>query len=427
MDDLYWGAFNINHTGQECCGFSVFDGERFRTATQEGLVRELRLPEELNGQYGVGSVNRIVDHQPKTLNSPRLDTDFSLVFDGYIMNRKELRGRLGGTFSTMYDAELASRLISEEGDIVSGLRNLANNVQGSYSVGIADTKGGVYVARHPFGTRFPLMIGEGDKGYAAATESRAFGKMGLVPSRDVEPGEILKIDDFGFHTEDVLVGGRKLCTFLWGYFGWIDSVIERVPVSAFREELITKLAERDEKEGLEVDVVCGVEDSGKAYGEGYAMRRRLPYLSSVIKYPYGIRSYERPEAAREIEAENKVSVVAARVEGKRVLLCDDSVRRGTVLRQGPIRLLREAGAEEIHVRAGTPRNTAYCRFDDRDEDSGLIANRLPTDKEIAEHWSVNSVRFTTVEDLVEILSNLGGFSEKELCLGCYNGDFGFLE
>lgn len=423
---LQHGIFNINHTGQEYCGIAVYDGKDFQVERDGILVRNLRIPEKMRGRYGVGNVNKYGHPQPRVFNSPRFG-HFALTFDGFIANRGELKRRVGGVFSTLYDVELAAHLICEGDDFPSGMRNMAEQVKGAYSVAIASEGGDVYAARCPLGIK-PLIIGEGDC-HGVVTESRALQKMGMMPVRDVVPGEILRINNNGVTTlYEGSPEGQKLCSFQWAYFAWVDSIVDGIPVSSAREQINAVLAKKDKEAGLEIDFVCGVEDSGKAHGEGYAMEFGAPYLSAVIKYPYAIRSYDRPEEElRHQEAANKVSAVSTRIKGKRIVVCDDSIRRGTVIEEGPIRLLKEAGAKEIHLRIGSPRNVAYCRFDDRKEDSELMANRFPTDEDIANHLGIESVMFPGVDEFVEAVTMGSDLRERDLCLGCYTGNFGFLE
>ncbi len=435
VPDLYGAIFNINHTGQEHCGMVCYDGENFSRQTEHGLVREMKVPESVCGYCGVGNVGKVNDHQPlifypnPSASSAGLPV-FALTFDGFIANGDELRA-CSDAFLSPYDAELVGRLISRSGNFSQGLEELARAVRGYYCLGIL-TKEEAYAARSPLGTR-PLMISQGKTGCAAISESRAFRKIHMKSSTDLNPGEIVRIDKFGVQHVNT-VGGypKKLCSFLLGYYSWVDSVIEGVPVGDVRERAMRPLVERDKHAGLVVDFATAIEDSGKAYGEGYALLSGVPFRSTLIKYPYWCRSYDRPECTRSDEATGKVSSIDYRLKNKVVVLCDDSVRRGTVTSGGPIHYARAAGVERIHMRIGTPRNTHYCRLDFRDAlDETLPANRYPTNEEMAKFLGVDSIDFPTVDEFVDAIlesakENGANLRREDLCLGCYNGDFSFL-
>jgi len=427
ISDLCGAIFNINHTGQEHCGIISYDGERFSRETERGLVRELKIPDNMNGYCGVGSVSNLSDHQPLVFYPY-----FALTSDVFMINRDELRGDMDA-FLSPFDPELAGRIISRGKDIPDGIEKLSKEMKGYYCLGIITENGESYIARCPLAVK-PLMLGKGKGGYAAITESRAFRKIGMRTVRDIKPGEILKIDEYGIHSVKTIKGkGRKICSFQWGYYAWVDSIIDGIPVSDVRERVIAKLAEKDKKAGLNLDIVSAIEDSGKAYGEGYGLHFGIPYLSTVIKYPYWVRSYERPKEKRSDEASGKVSSVDARIKDKVILICDDSIRRGTVTSEGPVKYTRDAGAKEIHMRIGTPRNTHYCEFDSRTApDETLPANRYPTNEEMAGWLGVDSMDFPTVDEFVDAIlesAKMYGsdLKRKDLCLGCYTGDFGFLD
>jgi amidophosphoribosyltransferase len=424
LGDIYWGLYNINHTGQECCGVTLYDGEELAHDSYEGLVRAYKPSPGLKGYSGVGSTGDSMDHQPKIFESPKLG-EFALAFDGYIVNAEDLRHKTGELFSSRDHVELAARLIGKGRTFPDGISILSKEAVGPFCVGIITEEGDVYAARCPMATR-PLALGEGDGKFGAVTESRGFGNIHMNLTRDVKAGEVVKIDDFGFHTVKQIEGKpRKVCSFLHGYFSWVDCVIEDIPVNAARERVGALMAEKDK--GLEIDVVCGVPDSGKAYAEGYAGEKGCRYSELLIKWAYALRSYTRPtQEERDLEADAKISAVRSRIEGKRVVLFDDSIRRGTQLRKRPLKYLKENGAKEIHLRIGSPRNTAYCRFAPREAgDETLLANQLETDRKVAEFLGVDSVRFPTVDEFVEAIVRGTDLTADDLCLGCYEGDFGF--
>lgn len=429
LEDLYWALAGINHTGQECCGFVLSDGSDIHRETYKGLVGSMEPTDlDLNGYCGVGNVSYIVDSQPRPYSTEDLGL-YALTFDGFIVNETELRKEIRETFSTPYQVELIGKLIGQGRDIPTGIENLAKHIVGPYCIGIVTKDGRVFAARGPLAIK-PLIYGENERGYGVATESKGVKKMNMNIVRNLKPGEIIRVDESGVHSLGCVEGRfgrmRKHCSFLWGYFSAPDSVIDGIPVNVVRQRLAAILAERDK--GLDFDVVSPVPRSADPYAEGYAMASRHPFSSVLIKDDYALRSYTRPtQEKRTMTASKKLSVVKNRAEGKRILLYDDSLRRGTQTEGGPVIMLRNAGAKEVHMRFGTPRNDKMCRFAERDRpDEMLPANIYPTDEEIAEYLGVDSVRFPELEDFVKVLTELSGFTSDDFCWGCYKGgDFSF--
>jgi amidophosphoribosyltransferase len=423
------GIHNINHLGQEFFGVTSYDGKMFYPLKKDGLVSEPSIPDVMYGYTSVGNVNKTHDEQPR-LNYPAsgLPT-FAMTFDGYIINREELRDDVRHS-----DSEIAARIISDSKNFLDGIESLANEIKGYFCLGIITGEGEAYVARSPLGTR-TLLLGENEIGSTALSESRAFRKVGVKSYRDLKAGEVVKINEEGVQPLKIIEGDdKKVCSFLWGYTSWVDSIVEGIPVFDVREEAMIPIVERDKERGIEADFATGVEDSGKAYGESYAIHRGIPFRSSVIKYPYFGRSYDRPKETRGNEAVSKVSTVDGKIKGKKIIINDDSIRRGTVTSQGPIDYVWDSGAEEVHMRIGTPRNTKYCRFDDRDvPDITLPANRFQTNEEMARFLKVNSVDFPSLEEYKNAIMRCAKrhgseLREEDLCMGCYEGgDLDFLE
>ena len=414
----------INHTGQEHSGISVYDpyndNRRILRITKNGHVRNLEIPENIESYSGIGNVSKFRDHQPLYFETSPLG-EFSLSFDGFIRNREELRKELKIPMFSKNDAELAAHLISLGDNFPDGIQKMSDMMDGCFSVGILTGRGELYAARCPKGTK-PLLYGHGKRGYGVISESRAFRKVGMVYEGDFEPGEIITIDDYGTHTIKKMPTNKvDICSFLWGYYSWVDSYIEGVSVAAVREAAAKKVAERDKKNGLEIDVASAIEDSGKAYGEGAAEFFCVPYKSTLIKYPYFERSYDKPGDGKNKTARDKVSTVDVRITGKKMSIWDDSLRRGTVI-HGLMDLLKKSQPKEIHLRFGTPRNTHFCPYDYTDQsDNVLPANRYPTNKELAEYIQVDSVDFPSLDEWVAAIEETsGGKIKKEvLCLKCF--------
>lgn len=433
VDVLYNSLFNINHFGQEGAGIAVLEDGEFQNMTSKGLVRELRLPKNIRGDRGIGTVSKYDDEQPLIFYPPCKVPSFALSFDGFMVNERELKVKTGASL-TKFQPEIAGEIIAQSDNFADGIETLSNEIKGCFSLCLLTEKGETYIARSPLGTR-PLVFGQDGRGYVASSESRVFRKVGIKGFRDVKPGEIIKIDNYFQKTERIMKGnhGMKLCSFLYGYYSWIDSVVEGIPVNVVREKSIAKLVEKDKKTGFKPDIATGIEDSGKAFGEGYAFYSGVPYLSTLIKFPYFVRSYETPGNLRGSMASGKVSSVDPRIRDRIIVVCDDSIRRATVLGGEPIKYLKSAGAKEIHIRIGTPKNLNYCRFDYRDApDKSLFANAFETEEEMAENLGVDSIMFPTVEEYVDAITECAKeygikLTGNDLCLGCYSGNFGFLE
>jgi amidophosphoribosyltransferase len=230
LNDLYWGLYNINHTGQECCGVALSDGESITSETYEGLVRAYKASPHLKGYCGIGNTSTILDHQPRLFESPKLGL-FALTFDGHILNEEDLRHETRELFSTKFQVELAAKLIAQGKDFPDGIKKLSKAVVGPFCLGILTESGEIFIARCPMATR-PLVLGENRGKYGAVTESRGFANMDMHLIKDVGAGEIIKVDEFGFHTVGTIGDKpRKICSFLHGYYSWVDCVVDGIPVN----------------------------------------------------------------------------------------------------------------------------------------------------------------------------------------------------
>ena len=417
---------DLTHLGQESYSMLVSDGKRLTCTQSRGTVHFIPT-EEMTGHAGVGSNSSHPVLIASKSYSPKL-RDFTVVFDGYLINGKTLREKHGGSS----DADLAVRFIANADDFVRGIGNLVGEAKGSFCAMALTERGEMYVTRSPLGVQ-PLIYGKGESGQAVVTESRALSNINMELMSDIQPGEMFALDASGIHPIAKLPSKKHVCTFLWGYFSYPDSIIEGLPVELARKESGAALARRDKETGLKADFVVPVPDSGKKYAEGYAIESGVPYLELLYKYPYKGRSYMRPgQQFRDIIAGKKITILPRQVKDKVIVLTDDSIRRGTqiIRKRGSIDLLRGAGAKEIHLRVGTPRNKAFCRFlppdGDTYDDSSLAANRYPTDEELRRYLGVDSVRIAELGDFVKIIGS-SGLAENEQCLGCYTGDFGFLD
>lgn len=435
VNDIYLGIDFLQHRGQEYCGIATVRNDEINLITHRGRVGE-RFTElefqSLGGNFGIGHVS-LRDRQPI-----RLETNlgsFAACFSGNIINADELfldLKRKGYSFSTTSYIELILKMIGEEKDVVEGISMMSEKILGSFSLLLLNSEG-IYLARDPYGFR-PLILGRGEKEkFIVASESRAIESLDMEIERDVKPGEIILIDRQGFHSLKQLASQRvAYCAFEWAYVASIDSKIDGVYVKEARNNLGEKLAERDEREGgIEADCVSSVPMSGIGHSLGYHKRSRIQYQDVFLYNRYADRSYTlATQEARDRMAKRKLSVIREAVQGKRIILCDDSIVRGTQIRN-KVRELKKAGAKAVHVRVACPPLMHPCSYGistrtyeelaarsyiKKGEIDSLDKLRL-VEEEIAQQINADSVRYNSLEDFVAAI----GLPKDKLCLKCWNG------
>ncbi|MBW2084598.1 MAG: amidophosphoribosyltransferase [Deltaproteobacteria bacterium] len=433
VHDIFQGLDFLQHRGQEYCGISTYDG-RVRQITHHGKVTNTFTDQNLDylkGTWGIGHVS-LKERQPVRYQSSL--GDVALAFSGNIINSNELMQEMmkkGRTFQEGYDIEIISKFIFEVGDPVEGISTLAHKIKGAYTL-VVLTKDGIYAARDIYGFR-PLILGQGPGRYIVSSESRAIQNLELEVVRDVRPGEIILINDQGLTSCKQLDSPRRAhCAFEWAYTSSIDSVMEGRYVLEARNNLGARLAERDMNEGgIEADVVAPVPMSGIGHALGYHMQSKINYQEVFLYNRYADRSYTlSTQVAREKMAKRKLSVLNASIKNQRIILCDDSIVRGTQI-QYKVRDLKMAGAREVHVRVACPPLMYPCDFgiSTRSYDE-LIARKYLRRGNITsmrqldelENWvakeiEADSVKYNSLEALVEAI----GIPKEDLCLKCWNG------
>ncbi len=437
--DIYQGIDFLQHRGQEYCGIAVF-GDHIRQVTHHGKVSTSFTDKDieyLTGSRGIGHVS-LWERQPMTWQSKL--GEISVAFSGNVMNAEKLINQMkrkGQAFYRSYNTELIAKIIMEAPDIVSGLTDLTRKIKGAYSL-VALTADGIYAARDIYGFR-PLILGRDANRFVVCSESRALQNMEMEVVRDVRPGEIVLINSKGFQTmKQVRSPRRAHCAFEWAYTASIDSVIDGLSVQGARNSLGQSLAQRDIDEGdTRIDVVAPVPMSGIGHALGYHQRSGLPYQEVFLYNRYADRSYtQSTQAAREKMAKRKLSVLRYAVEGKRILICDDSIVRGTQI-LNKVRDLKKAGAKEVHVRIACPPLMYPCDFGistrSREElaarhffksgDIGSLKKQRELEVWIAKEIDADSVKYNSVESFVKAL----GIPKKDLCLKCFDGVCPFKE
>ncbi|WP_066416763.1 amidophosphoribosyltransferase [Halorubrum aethiopicum] len=444
---LYYALYALQHRGQESAGIVTHDGFQQHSHVERGLVGDAFEPgdlESLAGSTGIGHVRYPTAGSLDKSCAQPFSVSFKsgslgLSHNGNLVNADEVREELaaaGHAFTSDGDTEviahdLARNLLEE--DLVRAVKHTMNRIHGSYSLAIThdDTVLGV---RDPMGNR-PLCIGELEDGYVLASESAAIDTLDGELIRDVRPGElvVLEPDGSGYDTYQLVERDSTAhCFFEHVYFARPDSVIDGELVYEVRRELGRKLWEES---GVESDVVMPVPDSGRAFATGYADAAAettadgavredeggIEFAEGLMKNRYVGRTFIMPtQDERERAVRLKLNPIRSTVEGKSVTIIDDSIVRGTTSTQ-LVELVREAGAEEVHLRIGAPPIVAPCYFGidmaTRDE---LIASDKSTE-EIRDRIEADSLSYLSIDAVAEALDA----SRADLCLGCVTGEYPF--
>ncbi|HNX68900.1 MAG TPA: amidophosphoribosyltransferase [Candidatus Omnitrophota bacterium] len=452
IEALFYGTDYHSHLGTEFGGLAVMDGERFSRQIH-GIGQsqfKSKFFEDLSGLKGNKGIGVISDsnEQPIYLNSKF--GPFCIVTMGLIENAPQLVEELlsrGHSFAEMTakgpvnTTELIARLITLGDNLVDGIERMFDMIEGSCSLLILN-KEGIYAARDRSGYT-PLIIGRHADTYAIASETSAFPNSDLKVLKYLAPGEIVLVTENGLALKREGNGEMQICTFLWIYTGFPASDYEGINTEAARERCGAALARRDKD--IEVDVVAGVPDSGTSHAIGYSMESRKPFRRPLVKYTPGYgRSYTPPtQEKRDLIAKMKLIAIREIIDGNRIVVCDDSIVRGTQLKNFTISKLWDAGAKEIHVRPACPPLMFPCKFclstrsthelaarkamrniegRDVEDVSGYVDSRSPKHQKmvdwIAHDLGVTTLRYQTVEDMVKAI----GLPREKLCLYCWTGE-----
>lgn len=430
---VYFGLYALQHRGQESCGIVVNDRGVFKAHKGLGLVNEVfneRVLSELGqGRIAVGHVRYSTTGNVNTANCQPMTVRhvkgaLAIAHNGNLINALDLRRQYelkGAIFHSTSDTEVISYAITEArletGSIQEAVEKAMYKIKGAYSLVIMSPKK-LIAARDPQGFR-PLCLGRlpEDAGYVVASESCALDCIGAEFVRDIEPGEIVVIDDNGIQSIKTHCGQKSsMCVFEFIYFARPDSVIEGASVHRARLRAGHYLAL---EHPVQADVVIGCPDSGLDAALGFAQQSGIPYGIGFVKNRYIGRTFIQPtQGMRENSVKIKLNALSDTVKGKRVVLIDDSIVRGTTSAK-VVKLMRHAGATEIHMRISSPPFISECFFGtDIDSRENLIANKHSVE-EIAEIIGVDSLGFLSTDSVVKIAENAGcGF-----CTGCFSGKY----
>ena len=432
MADLaYYGLYALQHRGQESCGIVVNDDGVFTTHRDLGQVGDVFTREVLGKfptgtmavghvRYGTTGATNRANCQPIVVN--HMKGKLALAHNGNLSNAYELRSTLelaGAIFHGTSDTEIIAYIITQQRlktpSIEAAVSRAMGQMEGAFSL-VMMSSAKLIAARDPWGFR-PLCYGiRPDGTYIVASESCALAAVGAALQRDILPGEILIIDEKGVHSNSVHCGtqAHRPCIFEYIYFARPDSVIDGISVHEARKRAGKLLARRHP---VEADMVVGVPDSGMDAALGYAEESGIPFALGFIKNKYIGRTFISPGQGQRLDKVRiKLSPIGAAVRGKRVVLIDDSIVRGTTSGQ-IVTLLREAGAREIHLRVSAPpfRNPCYYGTDIDSRDK-LIACRYSV-PEICKFIGADSLGYLELEDLAEMIGS------KEFCHACFSGEY----
>lgn len=432
----YYGLHAMQHRGQDGAGIAVTDGDKLRIHKDVGLVNDVFDKanfEHLQGHAAIGHVRNstqddgVFDNvQPLVFRS--LEESMAIAHNGNIMNAEKIRRNLedtGSIFQTTSDTEVLAHLMkrnfasSTENAIINGLINIV----GAYGY-IILTEQKMYVALDPRGIR-PLSIGKLGDAFVVASETCAFDIIGAKFEREVMPGELITIDDTGVvSTKFLEKEPRKLCAMEYVYFSRPDSNLNQVNVHTARKRMGIELAKEFPVE--DADVVTGIPDSSISAAIGYAEQCGIPYEMGVIKNRYTGRTFIRPsQELRDQGVKMKLSPVRGVVKGKKVVMIDDSIVRGTTVRR-IVRLLKEAGAKEVHVRISSPRieNPCFYGIDMSTREELIAANH--TNEEISEIIEADSVEFLSYDGMKKAIITEDSI-DQGICAACMTGKYPVLD
>lgn len=428
----YYGLHALQHRGQESAGIVVSDGEQFHIHKGNGLVTEAfsnKVIETLPGNVSIGHVRYSTSggtglHNAQPLVFNYAGGELAIATNGNLVNAGMIREKLekkGSIFQTTTDTEVIAHLIarSEATTLEAAVKEVLPQLIGAYALMIL-TNDQLFIAQDPHSLR-PLSIARLGEAYIFSSETCAFDVIGAEYLREVEPGELLILDRYGMkETRFAPPAKRAVCSFEYVYFARPDSDIGGINVHSARKRMGVKLAE---EAPVEADVVTGVPDSSISAAIGFAEATGIPYELGLIKNRYVGRTFIQPsQALREQGVKMKLSAVRKVVEGKRVIMVDDSIVRGTTSRR-IVNLLREAGATEVHVRISSPpvKNPCFYGIDTPTRNHLIGANM--TVEEIRREINADSLSFISSKGMIEAINHNDIGENHGQCLACFTGDY----
>lgn len=454
--DLFFGTDYHSHLGTRRAGMVVYGEDGFDRAIHNIENSPFRTKfehdvQKMHGNMGVGCIS---DFEPQPLITRSHHGTFAITTVGKINNLNQLADHILANRGTQFQemsggsinpTELVAALINEKDNFIDGIRYAQEIIDGSLTMMILTSRG-IYLSRDRLG-RTPIMVGKKDEGFCASFESFSYLNIGYEDFRQLGPGEIAIMTPDGVTTLSAPGPKMRICTFLWVYYGYPSASYENVSVEAMRVRCGQRLARRDKLTKNEIDSVAGVPDSGIAHAIGYANESGVPFSRPFIKYtPTWPRSFMPTiQSKRDLIAKMKLIPVRELIEGQRLLLIDDSIVRGTQLRE-TTEFLYRSGAKEVHVRPACPPilfGCKYINFSRSNSDMELIARRVIREFEgddvprevleeyadpdseryakmldrICEQLGFTSLRYNRLDDMIDAV----GLPREKLCTYCWDG------
>lgn len=448
---LFYGTDYHSHLGTQKAGIAVLNHRIYRSihdiSTSQFKSKFVDEISRTKGRVGIGVIS---DNEPQPIIISSSFGNFTLVTSGFLNNKNQLAKEImknGGSFSEMSGGkinptEVAGKIIAQKGNVTEGIKFLLEKAKGSISLLLLN-KEGIYATRDRLG-RTTLVIAKKNRDVAIASETCSFPNLGYFPLKELLPGEITLIKKSGLiKTLSPGLKKEQVCSFLWIYTGYPASSYEGVTVESVRERCGINLAKSD---NFKADFVTGIPDSGIAHGLGYAIGAKIPYRRAFVKYTPGYgRSYTPPsQETRNKVAQMKLIAVEKIIKGKKIVICDDSIVRGTQLKNQAIKKLWLFGAKEVHVRIACPplmfpciyllstrtkkelaarraiknvlgkKATADCLEKFLDEKSRSHKKMIEW---MRQELGVTSLKFQSLEDMVKAI----GLPRKDLCTHCWVG------
>lgn len=428
----YLGLHALQHRGQESAGICSSDGEKWYKHRGMGLVNEAFGKgdlEKFRGHIAIGHTRYTTAGSSKIENAQPLffryaHGSMAVAHNGNLVNasvlRKELEAK-GSIFQTTSDTEVIAHLIAraKSKDLPGAVKEALQRIKGAYAL-LVMNEHQLVIALDPNGLR-PLSLGRLKDAICVASETCAFDIIGAEYWRDVQPGELIVVDETGVHTSTFAEKTeRSICTFEYIYFARPDSDIDGINVHMARKRLGKQLAI---EAPIEADLVTGVPDSSISAAIGFAEATGIPYEIGLIKNRYVGRTFIQPtQELRERAVHMKLSAVRKVVEGKRVVMIDDSIVRGTTSNR-IVRMLREAGATEVHVRISSPpvMNPCFYGIDTSTRDELIAATKSV--EEIRRIIEADTLAFMSVEGMVEAIGRTDSAPNRGHCLACFTGNY----
>jgi amidophosphoribosyltransferase len=428
----FYSLFAMQHRGQEAAGISSSDGVHIHTIKDRGLVTQIFKEEHfkvLKGDMAIGHTrystagnDSILDAQPVFARYGL--GEISIVHNGNLVNAKEIRDELikiGAIFQSNMDTENLIHLIAknyQKPTLKERIIDAVKKIKGAFSLVIL-SRSKMFAIRDPFGFR-PLSLGKiKSGGYIVASETCAFELVGAEFIRDIKPGEMITFENGEIKSEMIFEPTPKQCIFEYIYFARPDSNVFGKNVYSIRKQMGRELAK---ELPVDADMVVPVPDSGVAAALGYSQESGIPFEMAIMRNHYVGRTFIEPtQEIRDLKVKMKLSPIKHKIEGKKLVVIDDSIVRGTTSRR-IVRMLKEAGAKEVHMRIASPATTGPCYYGvDTPSKEELIASKLSTE-EIAKYIEADSLAYLSIDGLVRAIKD----KKENYCFACFDGNYPIL-